>query len=51
LSIQCNTAEPDGSILADEIKAWFGVRIKKQPIKEAMEQHVNIMVTCHMMAY
>jgi hypothetical protein len=32
-----HTAQPDGNTLIDEIKAWITARLKKSPIKEAVE--------------
>jgi len=37
LSISCKMAQPDGSTLIDEIKAWVARRIQKGSRKEAVE--------------
>jgi len=42
-----NTALAGGSTTTDEIKACFALRIKKTPIIQAIEKHVNIMAAHH----
>jgi hypothetical protein len=44
LSIEYKIAQPDYSTLIDVINAWFALRIEKAPRKEAMQEHVVIII-------
>jgi len=44
---ECNTTSTtDGSTVIRKINPWFIFKIKKRPLKEAVEQRVNIAAVC-----
>ena len=45
---ECNTTSTtDCSTVIRKINSWFTLKIKKRPLKEAVEQRVNIVTVCY----